>query len=93
MSNEGLTYDEDEDQNHDADQRPYLTVWIPPDLPDDALMLVHDLLERLIIELYESYGTQIRRAWRARGLENEMLFNEPLYSADQQSSPSDGNPF
>jgi hypothetical protein len=62
---------------------------IPPDIPDDALMLVHDMLEALITDLYYSYETQIRRAWRARSLENERLLNEPLYSADQQSCPSD----
>jgi hypothetical protein len=93
MSNEDPAYDEDEDQNYDTDQPSYVILPVYPDLPDDALMLVHDLLESLIGQLYDIYGTQIRRAWRARRLENERLFNEPLYCPDQQSSLSDDEPF
>lgn len=88
MSNE-----EDGDQNYDTGNSPYLILPIPADLPDDALMLVHDMLEALICQLYDSYGTQIRRAWRARRLENERLFNESLCSVVQRSSLSDDKPF
>jgi hypothetical protein len=93
MSNEGPSCDEDEDQKYGTDNSPYLILPIPTDLPDDALMLVHDMLEALICQLYDSYGTQIRRAWRARRLENERLLNEPLCSAVQRSSLSDDKPF
>lgn len=50
MCNEAPTH---EDPDCDADRPPYLTLAIPPEMPDDALMLVHDLLEALTYELFD----------------------------------------
>jgi hypothetical protein len=93
MSNENPTYDEDEDLGDDSDRPSYVILPVHPDLPDDALMLVHDLLESLICQLYDSYGTQIQRAWRARRIENEMQFNERIEYPDQGPVHSNENPF
>jgi hypothetical protein len=93
MSNEDPSCDEDIDQDYDTDQHPHLILPVHPDLPDDALMLVHDLLESLICQLYDIYGTQIRRAWRARRLENEVQFNEKIHYPDPQTAHSNDDPF
>jgi hypothetical protein len=79
---------DDDDPSYDTDHLPRLTALLPPGLSDEALMHLHDVFEALANDLYNSYGAQIRRAWRARRREPALFLDEEAFSIAQQSSLS-----
>ncbi len=56
-----------------------------PDLPDEAVMALNDLLERVTACFHDRYYTQLRRAYYDQPT--------PTCHADQQLLPLDDLPF
>ena len=79
--------DDDPPYDYDFDKPGCLTVELPPRLPDEVLVRLHDLLESLTHEILEHYNKPIRRAWHARWREEEIAYHRRTYVAVQLSFP------